>query len=420
MNSTINQIQYILIDMLGFKNKSRGIRRAKATVRRVLPSEIIVRTQKLLQQYGRMTLDQFVMAYLSHFKTILDATAIGFDDGVIGLFSELSDMVHLEELQDGTVLCSLRQDLQTKKHQTMPLGSYHENRLNALKEDTSSEKQRYAIPNQDNNQSHENILAQKPFASLVTNIDKYSRPGEIFNPDNQVLWSNQYKALLMRSMDSISIPKSPYELAQCLDPVRTERDSLYIRKHLSKYSNGLPLNQTYGLIKTSKYQSNSYATCAEQCPELFYIKYMPDDQEPVVFDGHLYNHEDFDFTFSITKSPSLIAFQSITSGIYQMTMLLVRKAEPDGLKVGVWRQSMIVNFPRAIDDINQIMNMPPLVFFLTLKEVGLIDLKPTKICKNDIRVHLPTGSARFIDVFMNICKQLKKEQDQPIPIENCN
>lgn len=367
-----------------------------------------------------MSLEEFALAYLSHFRENIDAASIGFDDGLLGFLIQLKDMVMIDRLENGTIVCSLSDKLLANPSQSQSQRVLEVcNAVNIISNGINT------IHNLNDYKSQDticNIKTDRPttnlnghaFNSIIDEFSEHYKPGEIFDPNNQILWGEKHAKLLERS-HNLLISLSPFELAHKRNPPKMRVEENRIRRALSAYPNGLPLNFICTIISLDKrlFNAPSIATIIEETPELFYIKHShQDDKEPTVFDGHNHTYDDLSGNYipDTDSSPSCIAFLSIVTGLYQKTILLVRKAEPDGLKLSTWLQSLQANFPEDLEG-TKLYKVRPLTLFLALKNVNLIDIRSHKNCLNDLRLHLPDTNKSFIEKFITIGNKLKLERE---------
>lgn len=358
------------------KKNPRG-RKPKAYNLRTLPNLYIIRTQRLLSQYGFMTFEEFAVAYLCHFRDNLDVLNLGFDDGYLGFFQQLDHMVSLYEYEEN-IICSLNK------------ATFHPELLFMKASRSHAE------------------VNPKSYGSLIPKVDRNHEPCGFFSPDNTILWGPKFAHLLKCDPKNISISMSPLELAINRNLARVKNEISMIRKALARFPQGIALNQLYTVVNIDKrlFNAPSIATIVEECPELFYISRIKSDGEPVVYDGFEHTYQDLSgATIPKTKSgPRRSSYTAIASGLYQKTILLVRKAGAEGLKLAVWLQSMRESFPGDFD----LHDVHPLSFFLCLKNVGLIDIRSHKKCKNDLRIYLP--NANFVDNFIELAQGLRAER----------
>lgn len=335
----------------------------RAVVGRVIPNELIVRIKDLLSYYCEIPFMHMPTLYYFRYKEYLDASLLGFDNGLNGLLHELRDFVMIST-KEGIRTCHLIEHCQPKLE---------------VKEQTDD--------------------TLNPFL-YVKKVHAGRREKDSFNPANLVLWSCEHRPLLDMDPGCVEIALSPIEIAEMRNPYAIKSERFELHKCLVKFSDGIPLIQLYKYYNLKKrlFNSNSYAALVEEFPEIFFVVAMRPEEEPRVYDGVTRTYSSL--TGSKLKHSDLarsIVYQSIEFGLYQMTLILLRKAGKDGLKLSVWRQSIKnTYFDFGIERIENLLHeYEPLYFFMCLAAYDLVQVKSHPRCKNDLRVHFPKKPVDF-------------------------
>lgn len=359
-----------------------GIRsRPRVTVGRILPNDLIIKIKQLLLKYKEIPLMQVPTLFYFDYEEYLDAGTLGFDNGLTGLFGELKDLVDITLSKEGLEICSLSEQCKPK-----------------------------LIANRNTNSSTA-ILKEISIQSYVKSVHDRRREKNLFDGNDVHLWRNKINKLLKYDLESIHIAQSPLELAIERSPSRMMFEIKRIHKFMSQYPQGIKLNEIYSLYQLDKrlFNSTAYAELVEEYPELFYlVRSSDEDEEPLIFDGvtNTYNELDNHDLKNLGYTSSVLVYQTIVSGVYQKTLLLLRKAGKDGLKLSVWRQSLKSNFLDVgifdMERYNRLLSLEPLTLFLNLTSFGLVELKSHKNCKNDIRIHFPAKKMNFKELLADL------------------
>jgi len=351
----------------------------KAIVGRTLPNDLIIKTRLLLINHESIPIKHFATLFYLKFDQLIDATAIGFDNGLVGFFNELSDMVDVKQTPNG-LACSLR--------------------INCRPRQTDSQKDRSTSSKR---LAREKDQASTDFGSFIkrTHLRR-----SIFNYENGVLWPEHFVPIAFKS--DVVLALSPLEAAAIRNSARVEREIAKVHKALSRYPNGIRLNEISTVVKIDKrlFNAPSLDTVVVECPELFYcVEPGKDGEEPIVYDGITNTHEDINNVCMKSSNihPYNLAYKAIVSGIYQKTLILIRTAGGDGLKLGVWHQSMLINFPNLPGEPfeNELISMCPLTLFSALAFLDMVNIRSHVNSKNDLRIHLPMKIVNFNKICEN-------------------
>lgn len=343
--------------------------RPKASVGRTLSNDIVSKTRDLLNKYEEIPLNIFGILFSANYGEVFDATDLGFDNGIIGFFEQLSGMIKLSQ-SGKKIVCSL-----------------HEHAKVARKQKLYSEK------------------GLEEFIFLIQDIHSKRRAQDLFNEEHTLLWTMRYRKYLEYDcLKSIKIPMSPMELALEKNPQGFAEQVCKIREVFRHFPNGIQQNQIISYVSIDKRLFNCYSMnqLVDLYPEIFFRLDSKKDEDELVFDGFERTYFDFSIDLETSKfTPFIIVFRCITSGLYQKTLIMIRVAGCDGLKLVVWKQSMLDNFKkekkRPYEE--ELMELKPTVIFQALQSYGLVSLKSNPSCKNDIRIHFPDKRLNFNQFF---------------------
>lgn len=351
---------------------------AKANVGRIIPSEIIQNTEYIIRKYGPLPIIWFPVFYHKHYNTVLDASLMGYTRGIMEFFGSLDYMVKIDVSRSGSYILSLKKNYNTATTQA------HTNGLTRLTPD-----------------SFQKTISTACNALLLTR--NYNRAlCRIFEADIDTLWHGNLKSLLKISDADIEIAKSPYELIQKHEPFVVGPVINRLRQVLTACSEGIAISKLSLMVPINKrlFNVTSIDAFTVEYPEIFYIhESEQDNQESLVLDGRTNTYENIKEFCAKDKEnmdTRRIVRLAYMTGVYQKTLLLLRKAEPEGLKLSVWNKSMRSTFgDDVINRETEILNMSALNLFASLYSHGLVEIRSHPGCKNDLRIHLPTRPIRF-------------------------
>lgn len=333
----------------------------KACVRQVLSDELANKIEQIISYYGPISFDSFPTIYYLTYGQHLDATSRGFYHGFHDLIEQSSSIGF------------------TKKS-----GCLH-----VILTDYSAINKSHQECNKEN---EENV---PPFIALVRNFHRQREYKDFFLESNIYLWQGKTD-ILHRTLDDIIIVNSPYLKGLKQNERRMLEFAEAAHHTLSKFPYGVPLNQLYIHLKFDKKFLNqtSIADIVTNYPEIFHIANEENELgQKMIFDGKTITFDNLtgsDLIQYTKMNAHRIASCAIISGAYQMTLMMIKKAHHEGLKLCVWFESLKMNCDKLDKRfLNLIEEIDPFVFFLALTSVGLVQLKSRKECKNDIRIHLP-------------------------------
>lgn len=353
---SIYQSAIIINKMVWYSTGKRGQPRSR--VGRILPQDIVLKTIQTLHLHKEVPVQLFPTLYKSAHDQIFDAVTMGYSDGIIEFFLDLSNMVNVRCDKSGLSYISLRQNEEQseKKH--------------------SSEKDEHLNP--------------------------------LFRKSNTVLWHNKLSLL---AMPYLIIAQSPLEIAVKRHPQYVKEEINRIKMMLSNHPNGIRLNEISRKVTINKklFSATCINSLTQQLPEIFY-RVDRSGEEPLVFDGSIKTHPDLlgqDVRSFGGYNPMRIAADAHMSGLYQKTLLLMRECGSHGLKIVVWLQSIQCNFRGVCDEMHvlesHLLNkIGALRFFLALARFGLVELKSAEGCKNDLRAFCPPSNTNFVEILPEI------------------
>lgn len=364
-------------------NPPRKNAAAKAFVGRILPSDIVQNTQYVIRRYQPLPLQMFPILYEKHYRTILDATSLGFD-GILGLFNELDYLIQIQRNAKGNTILRLKHIDEDKINQN----GYHKDNTLAL--------ERLRAITLPNNQ-------------FVARMNYNRAIGRIFKQNIDRLWPGALKELLDIPRKDIEIVKSPYERVNLYEPTKARPVIRRLRQILSSYPAGIEISDLGSLIMINKSLFNvaSINEFTVEYPEIFYIE-EPDEEggESLVLDGRsntYKNLKEYNFKYIDDKENENavdLSKMAMESCVYQKTLILLRAAEPNGLKLSVWEKTFRCNFgPSFNSNEEKLLSLGGLKIFGALFRDGLLEIRSSEECKNDLRIHLPTKPINF-DSFM--------------------
>lgn len=334
----------------------------KALVYRTIPEDIKSRLERLLCVHKRVSVNSLPFVYAMTYDETLDATKCGFAEGLYELLDRSNYMI---QINNG--VCSLTEEFDRRACMADQAFDFEE-------DDKST---------------------PIDFVTFVRRFHLRRRYKDFFSPGNFYLWHNHLKILSTKPND-ITIPRSPYEKALIENHQKMSKFADFVHACLSKHPRGLPLIQLYLHIPFDKRFLNqtSVENVVLSYPEIFHC-YDEENEEGLlmVYDGRTTTFEDLsgnDLTTYTSINPYKIAACAILTGVYQMTLMLIKKAHNDGLKVCVWMESLRINFGNLPEKFQKMLDkIDPLVFFLAMQFVGLVSVKSHKYSKNDLRAYLP-------------------------------
>lgn len=350
--------------------------RAKATLGRTIDIRIINQVIDLLKDYGVVHIDLFTSLFNRKHGQILDASSLGFDDGLRGFFREISDIITLFE--DGNIELNFDEYLTKGIHSTQAT----------------------------------HITMKQPVQRILDRINK-RREKNLFNPRETLLWSNDYQYLLEIDLCRITIDKSPLEL-NLLSRKILPTEVTAIHKILVNHTNGIKLNELrqYYQFNLRSFSSPSLDTLTVEYPELFYrVEPERDGDEPLIYDGKTKTIDDLSGK-SVSNwgiDPAKLCSLFVLSGLYQKTLILIKKAGTEGLKLAVWQSTVKINLSifghsSRLDLETKLLDKEPLELFLALASEGFVLIKSHKNSKNDLRIFFPSSALDFNRYFQTARK----------------
>lgn len=339
---------------MGFPG-TRG--QAKATLGRLIDIETITQVTQVLEAFGEIPLHLFTSLFSSFHGIILDASSLGFDDGLFGLFRELSDFVQLSN--DGLIRLRVEQ-------------------------------------------TNGGGRPRKKSSQMILERINMRKNKNLFDPNDTLLWPGKHHYLLDINLDHVKIAKSPLEMALICSFQEMSREVNSIHQALVKYNDGIKLHEIRNIhpFKIRLFSQISLDAITVEYPEIFYrVEPERDGCEALIFDGKTRTLQDLTGKSipSPCKNPSRICLKFVMSGLFQKTLIIIKKAGSEGLKLAVWRESIKLNknlFKLNIltDDERKLLNMEPLVLFLILASERFIEIKSHKGSKNDLRIFYPPSA----------------------------
>lgn len=339
---------------MGFHG-TRG--RAKATVGRLIDYQIITQVTEVLKTFGEIPLHLFTSIFSSYHGNILDASSLGFDDGLFGFFREMPEFVELSN--DGI--------LRLTGEQTIGRSG-----------------------------------PKKESSQMILERVNMRKNKNLFDPSDTLLWPSVHRYLLDINLDHVKIAQSPIEMAYTRSFGEMSHEVWAIHQALVRYNDGIMLNE---LIKIHRFNLRFFAVpsldeLTIDYPEIFYrVEPEMDGRDALIFDGKTRTIEDLsgkDIS-SLHKNPSRTCVKFVMSGLYQKTLLMIRKAGSEGLKLVIWRAS--INSNKKMFKINtcdrdekRLLDMEPLVLFLILASEKFVVIRSHKDCKNDLRIFYPPSA----------------------------
>lgn len=365
-----------------------NLTKPKAIIGRTLPQDIISKTHRLLVECENIPILVFPALYRSAYGEILDAVELGFDEGIVGLFNALPNMFSLRVVR-GRIVCSLSQfHLKRRPRGTSTLDLVDK-----------------AIATRPLNKS------RCCFAQYILNKET-----GLFNPDN-IFWRDlAYREYL--EARRIIVPFSPLEHAAAKDPERVQFQALKIHRFLKDRTEGINLSDLASLrVDKVLFNVTSIEDMVHQYPEIFYVEGRK-DHELLVFDGKTTNHmsRHVDLISRLGGDwgmPAFYSYAAVQSGIYQMSIILIREAGNEGLRLCVWKQAIVNNFviPEERRFVRKIMSSDPISFFLALEAYNMIQIRPHPDSLNDLRLFLPTGKNNYPEAYEITLEYLNLRQD---------
>lgn len=325
--------------------------------------EIVANIRKLLHELTEIPLHLLSTVYKAKFGHVLCCTEMGYSQGLPGFLRSLGGMIELRRTGGGLCLVSLSCD--------EPCSSL----IDTL--DENDPREIY---------SYDEMLYWK----------RHQCNEELFKPTS-LLWANKNCAMLLNKND-IVIEKSGFELAlECYDKqVRVEIHK--IRKYLRMFPDGVKLSDI-NCLNINKRLFN-IATCSNaltlELPEIFYREEDKTGGEIRVYDGYTRTIDlaaEMERTDTKALDSGLVS-DAMNSGLYQKTLLLISKTGKSGLKLNVWKKSILNNFHQngTRDEIDA---LDVVQFFLTLARNALVELRSANYSKNDLRAFLPRKHVEY-------------------------
>lgn len=351
---------------------------ARVNVGRIIPSEIIHNTETVIRKYQPLPMIWFPHFYWKHYNILIDASSMGYSQGILGFFRALDYMINISISSAGSYILSLKNEYMTTRKQSYTNGML-----------TMTPK------------SFEKTTSTAGNALLITrNYNRALR--RLFEGDIDILWHGDLRNLLKIDDANIEIAKSPYEIVNVYEPVKVGPVINRLRQVLSAFPKGIAVSQLSQLVHFNKrlFNVTSIDAFTVEYPEIFYIHESDEDnQESLVLDGRSNTYENIKSYCPIDKenfNPGRISSLAFMTGLYQKTLLLLRKAEPEGLKLSVWNKSMRSSFGEAVIDKEvELLNLSALTVFAALYRIGWVEIRSHPGCKNDLRVHLPSRPIQF-------------------------
>lgn len=363
----------------------------RAVVGRILPQEFVTKIHKLFLECGGESIPLLVIPslYKHAYGEVLDATELGFEDGLIGFFKELSNIFTIS-YREQQLVCSLRQ----QHISNLPNGKSALDIITKAKSDSPS---------------------HCCYSRFVRVQDCHG----LLNSDC-ILWQEPYMRELLEYRNLV-IPISPLQSALSRDPVRVQQQVFTIHLILKQYPDGVPLSDLANMLVVDKrlFNVTSIDSMVTQYPEIFYIEDQMDG-ELLIFDGKTYCHSNRgcgQLLENLTAEIEVYCWGSVRSGLYQKTVILIREAGDEGLRLCVWKQAIENNFKKShmpyVEEI--LLNLNPITLFIMLELKGMITIKASRNSLNDLRLHIPTNKIDLIalkeeaDAFVAAGKRRREE-----------
>ena len=321
---------------------------ARAMNDRLLPHRVILNILNMLKKYDQIPLDVFGFSYKALHNEVLDCHLAC--NGLRGLLESIGDIIDLQADGGGGLIVSLRE----KK-----------------KEDTKQ---------------------------VLTIVKRKTAAGQL----SRIFRANPNLGAGAEFLHCIQpfVEKSPYEIATELHADRVKLQVKRIKQALALYPSGLDLMELCRIasidLKLFNISTN-YNDLTQELPEVFYRTnqcgkiLLFDASESTV--GDLTGTDDSVF---LGVPPSSIVSKAIAYKIYQMTLYLVKECGVAGLKLNVWRNSLLRNYKEHLSGLalSFVMDYGPLQYFSALARYDLIDLHSPRACRNDLRARLPSQVER--------------------------
>lgn len=348
----------------------------------IVPHEVRSRILRLLQKYGEMSLISIVGLYRLDYGESLDPAIYGYTNGLIEMFSTMLETVTMFKFRNIT-MCKPSQII---------LNSTKANSAPQIRVDHLSKRQK---------------INRSVAMSLIADLS------------NEALWfSDLLRFYFKRGYADLNLARSPYEDAISRQPIKMAEIIRQISAELKKHPKGMRLSDLSKFpeyIFRNYFKENTIAQAVEDYPEIFY-SIQPDDyvdsgvsdvtdesesSETIVFDGRtttVAKLDQYDLKpYDLTKEQ--VIYYCIKSGLYQKTILLIRKANFEGLKLSVWGQSINQNFTAppafkmdqaiASEYQKKIDHIYPVTIFQVLASDGLLKIQSNPDCVNDLRLFPP-------------------------------
>lgn len=352
----------------------------KATVKQLIPHDVIQRIEQLLIINGTIPLHNFQSLYIYEYAQVLDCFEIGYDGSLVDLLHEHRIQAFMQIFVYNDIsYCRHRNTLRNKlsdiNYQCMP------------KCDSN------------NNSNNDNNGNNKSFLHFVKNQRFRHKTKNLFDENNNILWNKETRHLLTISDNQIMLALSPLEQAYRRDPMTTRKVLNRIRATFAVNPEGIALSEIPIKLNIDKglFNATTYNSLIAENPELFYEE-QRDGLESVIFDGRLKTYSDLSGKELNIPEEDIADFvyTAIKRGIYQKTLLLIRKADKAGLKLGVWKQTLWLNF--RIDDKADgllLARYGPLDSLLMMCSYGLLRIESPTQHKNDLRLGFPAKTVNF-------------------------
>lgn len=352
---------------------------AKAIVGRVLSPDLAQNAHSIIRRYQPLPLQMFPLLYEKHYRIIFDATLMGFD-GILEFFHDLNYLIKMEKTERGNIILRLKQC-----------------------EDSNFDNDCYSDIIS-NTSTRERLKAMtSPTNQFVAQMNYNRAVGRLFRKNVELLWPGSLKKLLEIDRKDIEIVKSPYERINIHEPIKARSVIRKLRHVLSSFPDGIEISDLSTKIAINKnlFNVTSINEFTVEYPEIFYIEEQDLGCESLVLDGRTNTYKNLkEYNFIKKDKENIntlpISKWAVESSVYQKTLIILRAAESSGLKLSVWEKTFRTNFgPDFSREEEKLLNMGGLKIFSALFRDGLLEIRSTNECKNDLRIHLPTKPIRL-------------------------